>query len=127
MGQNLVHLLVLTFFPPLLLGVINRVKAWAAGRKGPPLLQPYYDVLKLLQKGAVYSYTTSWVFRIGPLVTLAALIVAGFIVPLTSGSGPLHFAGDVLAFATVFAFITSVILNLSNIWRIYLRLAPFSA
>lgn len=101
--QNLVHLLVLLFFPLLLLGVINRVKAWAAGRKGPSLFQGYYDVLKLLQKGAVYSYTTTWIFRTGPLVTLAALFVSGLIVPLTSGSGPLHFAGDVLAFAYLLA------------------------
>ena len=29
---------------PLLLGVINRTKAFVAGRRGPPLLQPYRDV-----------------------------------------------------------------------------------
>ena len=40
---------------PLLPGVINRIKAWFAGRRGPPLLQAYYDLWKLLHKGAVYS------------------------------------------------------------------------
>ena len=42
-------------FPPLLLGVINKTKAWFAGRVGPPLLQPYYDLVKLMRKGMVIS------------------------------------------------------------------------
>ena len=44
---------------PLLPGIINRIKAIFAGRKGQPLLQLYYDLAKLLGKGAVYSRTTS--------------------------------------------------------------------
>jgi len=52
---------------PLLLGVINRTKALFAGRRGPPLLQTYFDLWKLLQKGAVYSRTTTWLFRAGPM------------------------------------------------------------
>ena len=44
---------------PLLFGIINRTKAWCAGRMGQPLLQPYYDLWKLLHKGAVYSRTTT--------------------------------------------------------------------
>ena len=48
--------------------MINRVKAVFAGRTGQPLLQPYYDLAKLLRKGAVYSRTTTWVFRAGPVV-----------------------------------------------------------
>ena len=51
---------------PLLPGIINRTKAVAAGRQGPPLLQTYFDLWKLLRKGAVYSRTTTWVFRAGP-------------------------------------------------------------
>ena len=52
-------------------GIINRTKAWFAGRRGQPLLQAYYDLWKLLQKGAVYSRTTTWVFVAGPIVGLA--------------------------------------------------------
>ena len=54
--------------PPLLLGVIDKTKALFAGRVGPPLLQPYYDLIKLLRKGSVFSRTTTWVFRAGPVV-----------------------------------------------------------
>ena len=62
---------------PLLQGLINRAKAIVAGRHGQPLLQPYYDLAKLLSKGAVYSRTTSWIFRAGPVLGVAATVVGG--------------------------------------------------
>jgi len=102
MSAVLLHLAVLALFPPLLLGVIAKTKAWFAGRDGPPLLQPYFDVWKLLQKGAVYSHATTWVFRAGPVVSLAALLGAGLLVPLGSGPAPLAFAGDIIAVAYLF-------------------------
>jgi formate hydrogenlyase subunit 4 len=97
------HLSMLLVTPPLLLGVIHRVKAVVAGRRGPPLLQPYHDILKLLRKGAVYSSTTTWIFRAGPIVSLAALICAGLILPLASTASPLGFTGDVILFAYLLA------------------------
>ncbi len=90
-------LLALTF-SPLLPGTINRVKAFFAGRKGPPLLQGYYDLARLLRKGAVYSRTTSWVFRAGPIVSLAALLLALLLTPLGTAPAPLAFDGDVFLF-----------------------------
>ena len=60
--------IVALVFPPLLLGLIARTKAYFAGRVGPPLLQPYYDIHKLLRKDTVISRTTSWVFLAGPAV-----------------------------------------------------------
>jgi formate hydrogenlyase subunit 4 len=84
---------------PLLFGLINRTKAFFAGRTGPPLLQPYFDLWKLLQKGAVYSRTTTWVFRAGPVVGLACAIVAVALVPLGSLPALLAFEGDLLLLA----------------------------
>ena len=84
---------------PLLPGVVNRTKAFFAGRRGPPLLQAYYDLGKLLRKGAVYSRTTTWLFRAGPLVTLAALGVALLLTPLGRLPAPLAFEGDLILFA----------------------------
>lgn len=80
--------------PPLLLGVIGRVKSLVGGRAGPPLLQPYRDLARLAQKGAVYSRATTWVFRAGPLVGLAAILAAGLLVPLGAPAAALAFAGD---------------------------------
>jgi len=94
-----VHALLVVLFPLLLLGVIGRVKAMFAGRQGPPLLQPYFDVWKLFHKGAVYSTTTTWTFRAAPIISLATLLTAGLMLPLAaSGSAPLAFRGDIIAF-----------------------------
>lgn len=84
---------------PLMVGVINKIKAFFAGRVGPPLLQLYYDLWKLLRKGAVYSKTTSFVFRAGPIVGLAALILALTLMPVGGRAGVLSFEGDLIVFA----------------------------
>jgi formate hydrogenlyase subunit 4 len=94
-----VNIVLPVILAPLLPGVINRVKAIFAGRRGQPLLQLYYDLWKLLHKGAVYSRTTSWVFRAGPMVTLAAVLTASLAVPLGRSPAPLHFAGDLVLVA----------------------------
>jgi len=88
---------------PLLPGVINRVKAFFAGRTGQPVLQPYRDLLKLLQKGAVYSTTTTWVFRAGPVVSLSCAALALMLTPLNGLPALLAFPGDIVLFAYVLA------------------------
>jgi len=84
---------------PLLPGVINRTKAWFAGRRGPPLLQTYFDLWKLLRKGAVYSRTTTWVFRAGPIVGLAAVLTGAMLMPLGEVPALIHFPADFFLFA----------------------------
>jgi formate hydrogenlyase subunit 4 len=84
---------------PLLTGIINRTKAFFAGRQGQPLLQAYYDLARLLRKGAVYSRTTSWVFRAGPVVGLAAVLSALAVLPLGGAPAPLHFTCDLIFMA----------------------------
>ena len=88
---------------PLLLGVINRVKAWFGGRRGQPLLQSYFDISRLLRKGAVYSPTTSWLFRAGPVVTLAALLTLLAITPAAGQGALLSFGGDIVLFCALLA------------------------
>ncbi len=88
---------------PLLIGIIFRTKAIFAGRNGPPLAQIYYDLRKLLAKGAVYSVVTTWLFRAGPIFSLAALILAAFSVPFATCGAPFHFQGDLIWFAYLLA------------------------
>lgn len=96
MTGALLHLIVLFLLPPLLLGIANRTKSWFSGRVGPPLLQGYYDLARLLRKGLVVSTTTTGVFLAGPVVALAAALLAGLLVPL--GPAPLlGFSGDAVA------------------------------
>jgi len=84
---------------PLLLGIINQVKAFFAGRQGPPLVQPYRDLAKLFGKGAVYSRTTTLVFRLGPVVGLAAVVTAAALVPAGGAGAAVAFEGDLIVLA----------------------------
>jgi formate hydrogenlyase subunit 4 len=97
--STLVPLALAVVGAPLLLGVTNRTKAVFAGRSGPPLLQPYYDLRKLLGKGAVYSRTTTWVFRAGPVIGLAAVLAAAALVPFGGCRALVGFEGDLILFA----------------------------
>jgi formate hydrogenlyase subunit 4 len=90
------HVLLALVLPPFLLGVIAKTKALFAGRVGPPLLQPYYDILKLFRKGSVFSTTTTWMFLAGPVVGLATVLIAVLLVPLADSSGPISFTGDMI-------------------------------
>ena len=97
--RTLLHLAALLALPPLLLGIVNRTKAVFAGRVGPPLVQPYLDLAKLLRKGAVYSRTTTWVFRAGPVIGLAAVAAAGLLLAMGGAPAALSFGGDFVLFA----------------------------
>lgn len=99
MHHAFIHLVLALILAPLLNGVVNRVKAVVAGRKGPPLGQLYWDLLKLARKGAVYSRTTTWIFRAGPLVGLAAVLACSAITPLGGASAWLALPGDFVVFA----------------------------
>ena len=100
--DSLIHLLLLLLLPPLLPGVINKTKALVAGRRGPPVLQLYYDLFKLLRKGVVLSDTTTWVFLAAPLVVLATTFGAGLLLPFANAAAPLSFTGDFVLFVALF-------------------------
>lgn len=92
------HLAILLLLPPLLPAVITRTKARIAGRSGPPLLQPWYDLRRLLGKRSVYSTGTGLLFRAGPPVALASLLVASLLLPLGPLQAPIAFHGDLVLF-----------------------------
>src|SRR6266581_1117116 len=94
--HNTIHVLLALTLPPLLPGVIAKTKALFAGRVGPPLLQPYYDLIKLFRKGSVFSTTTTWVFRAGPVIGLVTAVLAVMLVPLASSTAPISFTGDLI-------------------------------
>lgn len=98
-AERLVGWALALVFSPLLLGVVNRVKSMVAGRKGPPLLQLYYDLMKLVRKGVVYSRTTTLLFRLSPAVGLAAVVLALGLVPMMGIPAPVSFGGDLIVMA----------------------------
>jgi formate hydrogenlyase subunit 4 len=90
------RLLFWLLFAPLLPGVINKVKAWVAGRQGPPVLQLYYDLARLWRKGVVMSTLASPGFLIAPAVAWVAVLTAAMLLPLAGAGSMLSFDGDVL-------------------------------
>jgi formate hydrogenlyase subunit 4 len=95
--------LALLVMPFLLTGLITRVKSLWAGRRGAPLLQPAWDVLRLLRKTPVYSETTTPLFRVAPWVFLLTAVGAAWVVPVL-GSAPLGaFRFDFVWFAYAWA------------------------
>ncbi len=84
-------------------GIILRTKSITSGRKGPGILQPIKDVIRLFRKGAIYSDTTSIIFRIAPSIYFSTVIMACLVIPLGSDKGIVSFDGDFIFFAYVLA------------------------
>lgn len=98
----LVHIGVVMILAPSLPGLIAKTKAFLTGRRGPPLLQPYYDIWKLFRKGNVYSATTTWIFQAAPIISMATILVSAVFIPLGGLKAPLPFWGDVILFAYLY-------------------------
>ena len=88
---------------PALPGIVHRTRSLLTGRRGAPIVQPYRDLARLWRKGTVYSRTTTWVFRVAPLLLLATTAAAASLLPLDGRSAALTFTGDFVAFAGLLA------------------------
>ena len=99
---------------PLLAGIINRTKAFFAGRKGQHLFQVYFDLARLFRKDYVFSKTTSWIFRVSPVIIFTATLASTCFVPFISSGTRISFAGDLvlmlylLALARFFLIISAL-------------------
>ena len=94
---QLVEMLVVLLFAPLLVGYVRKMKALLVARRGPPLLQPYRDLLRLLRKEVVLAHSASWVFRVTPYVVFAATWVAAALVPTFATGLLFSYAADMIA------------------------------
>ncbi len=82
---------------PLVSGVIAQVEARLQGRRGPRILQPYYDLAKLFRKETVVSEDASWVFLVAPIVAFVCYLVVPLLIPVLTTYGlPLGYMGDIL-------------------------------
>ena len=100
---GLLNVLFVLFVSPLFISLIKKVKAYAQKRKGPPLLQTYYNLAKLMKKETIYSENSSWIMRVTPLVNIAALLVASLFVPLLVIPQPTDLLGNVILFLYLLA------------------------
>jgi formate hydrogenlyase subunit 4 len=92
-GQMLLVLLL----APLLTGFVRKVKARLLRRRGPPLLQPYRDLMRLLRKEVVLADSASWLFRVIPYIVFAGTWVAVSLVPTFRGGLLFSWSADLIA------------------------------
>src|SRR5205807_10118976 len=93
-GAQMVLVLLLA---PLLLGYTRKLKARLLRRQGPPLIQPYRDLLRLIRKEAVLAENASWLFRSGPYLIFAATWVAAALVPTFAIQLQFSWTADLIA------------------------------
>ncbi|MBN2828902.1 MAG: NADH-quinone oxidoreductase subunit H [Candidatus Cloacimonetes bacterium] len=100
----IINIIFILIVPLLFLGIIIRVKAIWAGRKGASILQPTYDVIKLLRKSEIISSSTGFIFEIASVVSLALLLGASLLVPFGNYHAIISFKGDFILFTYLLAF-----------------------
>ena len=82
-----------------MMGIIKKTKAFWVGKKGASVFQPLYDFIRLMKKDFVISTTTSEVFRVAPVINLAAVIFAALFAPLASGQAIINIPAGLIVFA----------------------------
>ena len=97
------QLLLVLLLAPLLTGIVRKIKARLLARRGPPILQPYRDLAKLLRKEAVVAENASWLFRAAPYAMFALLWLAASLVPTFTTRLPLSPAADLIALVGLLA------------------------
>lgn len=101
--ERAASLAMLMLFAPLIPGIASRTRSMLMARRGPPVWQLYADLGKLVRRGAVYSRTTTTMFRFAPIGLLASVNLAASMLPLAASAAMLRFPGDVVAFVYVLA------------------------
>ncbi|MGD0635938.1 MAG: NADH-quinone oxidoreductase subunit H [Beijerinckiaceae bacterium] len=91
------EMLVVLLLAPLLTGFIRKTKARLLRRQGPPLLQPYLDLVKLARKEAVVAESASWLFRVAPYIVFATTWVAAALVPTFATGLLFSWSADLIA------------------------------
>jgi formate hydrogenlyase subunit 4 len=94
---QLIQMLLILSLAPLLTGLVRKVKARLQRRRGPPLLQPYRDLRRLLGKDAVVAENASWLFRVAPYFVFAATWVAAALIPTFAANLMFNWSGDLIA------------------------------
>jgi len=91
------QMLLVLLLSPLLTGFVRKVKARLLRRQGPPLLQPYRDLVRLMRKDVVLAESASWLFRVIPYIVFAGTWVAASLVPTFRGGLLFSWSADLIA------------------------------
>jgi len=96
-GVQFVQMALVLLLAPLLTGFVRKVKARLLRRKGPPVIQPYRDLIRLMRKEAVLAVNASWLFRAVPYLVFAATWVAAALVPTFATGLLFSWSADLIA------------------------------
>ncbi len=96
MIKSIIFWLLAMLLAPFFSAVILKVKAFFGGKKGPPLLINYYTLIKLFKKGSVYSTSTTFIFKMGPMVSLCSAVTVLLFLPIAGQAPVFSFNGDVI-------------------------------
>jgi formate hydrogenlyase subunit 4 len=99
----MLSIILILFTSVFITGIIIRTKSIVSGRKGPDILQPVKDVIRLFRKGTIYSETTSVIFRIAPVIYFSSVLMACLVIPFGASKGVISFDGDFIFFAYILA------------------------
>ncbi len=102
-GIGVFQVLLLLLMAPLYSGFSRVIRAKMHSRKGPPVLQNYLDLIKLMKRQEVVSQQAGWIFRLTPLVSMACMLVAALMIPLLAIQSPAGSAGDLIVLIYLFA------------------------
>ena len=103
-GVQALQVLTVMLGAPLVSGAISHVEGRLQGRRGPRILQPYYDIAKLFRKETVVTEESSWVFLIGPVIAFGCYLIVPLLIPVLTTYGlPLGYMGDILGGGFVLA------------------------
>jgi len=93
--RGLANIVMVLLLAPFCQGVMRKVTALIQSRKGPPILQPYYDLLKLLGKEDIESGDSPAMQRISVYMSLATVLAITCLIPM-GFPAPMNGQGDVI-------------------------------
>jgi formate hydrogenlyase subunit 4 len=98
-----IAMLAVLLLAPLLTGIVRKAKARLLRRIGPPLIQPYRDLWRLLQKEVVLADNASWLFRATPYLVFATTWLAATLIPTFATGLPFNWAADLIGIVALLA------------------------
>ncbi|HEV2625361.1 MAG TPA: NADH-quinone oxidoreductase subunit H [Xanthobacteraceae bacterium] len=95
------QMLLVLLLAPLFTGFVRKVKARLLRRRGPPLIQPYFDLIRLMRKDVVLADSASWLFRVTPYLVFAVTWVAASLIPTFRTGLLFSWSADLIAIAAL--------------------------
>jgi formate hydrogenlyase subunit 4 len=98
---QLLHMGLVLALAPGVTGLVRKLKARLLGRRGPPVVQPYRDLFRLLRKDAVVAHSASWLFRVTPYLVFTTIWLGASLIPTFTTNLLLGPTADLIALAAL--------------------------